>query len=155
MNSKFRNFTALLEPLYRRLMASPPVKVDALPRDIPTAGIYLFSERGRHLYVGRTNRMRQRLQEHSRPSSTSNSAPFAFTLARNSTGRRHASYRPDGARRQLEQDPGFRAAFTKAKQRVRRMDIRFVQEADPTRQALLELYVAIALETSYNDFDTH
>lgn len=86
MNRKFRNFVDLLEPLYRQLMAAPPVKVDALPHDMPTAGIYLFSERGRHLYVGRTNRMRQRLQEHSRHSSTSNSAPFAFTLARNTTG---------------------------------------------------------------------
>lgn len=155
MNGKFRNFIDLLEPLYRQLMAAPPVKVEALPPDMPTAGIYLFSERGQHLYVGRTNRMRARLQEHCRPSSTSNSAPFAFTLARNATGLRRATYLPDGSRRRLERDPKFRAAFTKAKQRVRRMDVRSVQEADPTRQALLELYAAIALGTRHNDFDTH
>jgi hypothetical protein len=155
MNPKFRNFVDLLEPLYRQLMAAPPTRVDQLPRDMPTAGIYVFSEHHRHLYVGRTNRMRRRLQEHSRPSSTSDSAPFAFTLARKNTGRRRASYVPDGSRRHLERDPRFRAAFIKAKERVRGMDVRFVQEGDPTRQALLELYVAIALGTPYNNFDTH
>ncbi len=155
MNSKFRNFIQLLEPLYRQLMTAPPVKIRALPANMPTAGIYLFSERGWHLYVGRTNRMRVRLQEHCRPSSTSDSAPFAFTLARKGTGLRRATYSPDGSRHQLERDPKFRAAFTKSKQRVRRMNVRFVQEADPTRQALLELYVAIALGTPHNDFDTH
>jgi len=35
------------------------------------------------------------------------------------------------------------------------MYVRFVREADPTRQALLGLYVAIELETPYNDFDNH
>jgi hypothetical protein len=32
-----------------------PVKRDALPADMPTCGVYLFSDRGRHLYVGRSN----------------------------------------------------------------------------------------------------
>ena len=35
------------------------------------------------------------------------------------------------------------------------MDLRFVDEADPIRQALLEIYVAVVLGTPYNDFDTH
>jgi hypothetical protein len=35
------------------------------------------------------------------------------------------------------------------------MDIRFVEEADPNRQALLEIYVTLCLEARYNDFDTH
>ena len=33
--------------------------------------------------------------------------------------------------------------------------IRFVEENDPVRQALLEIYAAVALKTPYNDFDTH
>jgi hypothetical protein len=35
------------------------------------------------------------------------------------------------------------------------MDLRFVEEWDPTRQALLEIYVSVFLRTKYNDFDTH
>jgi hypothetical protein len=35
------------------------------------------------------------------------------------------------------------------------MDIRNVDEDDPVSQALLEIYVATALGTPYNDFDTH
>lgn len=30
-----------------------------------------------------------------------------------------------------------------------------VEERDQLRQALLEIYVAVALETPFNDFDTH
>jgi len=35
------------------------------------------------------------------------------------------------------------------------MDVRYVEETDPLRQALLEIYVSIVLKTPYNDFDTH
>ena len=35
------------------------------------------------------------------------------------------------------------------------MDIRFVEETDAVRQALLEIYVALALGTTFNDFDNH
>ncbi len=155
MNERFKGYAEILEPLSRRLMRVPPARVASLPADMPRAGVYLFSDGPRHLYVGRTNRMRARLQEHGRPSSTHNSAPFAFMLARRATGRSKASYAAKGSRQSLERDPKFRTAFQRAKARVRRMDIRFVQERDPTRQALLELYVAIALGTPYNDFDTH
>ena len=35
------------------------------------------------------------------------------------------------------------------------MQVRYVQEADPLRQALLEIYAAVVLATPYNDFNTH
>ena len=35
------------------------------------------------------------------------------------------------------------------------MDVRFIEEADPVRQALLEMYVAVALETRHNNFKNH
>jgi hypothetical protein len=35
------------------------------------------------------------------------------------------------------------------------MNLRFVEENDPVRQALLEIYVAVTLNTPYNDFDNH
>jgi hypothetical protein len=35
------------------------------------------------------------------------------------------------------------------------MDYRYVEEADPVRQCLLEVYCAAVLATPYNDFDNH
>ncbi len=49
----------------------------------------------------------------------------------------------------------FKSAFDKAKERIALMDTRFVEESDPVRQALLEIYAATVLKTPYNDFDTH
>ncbi len=155
MNRQFKNYVELLEPLFRQLVDMTPVKVTDLPGNIPSAGIYLFSEHGKHLYVGRSNSLRRRLQTHSRPGSQQNQATFAFLLTRKKMGYRHASYTPTGSRKELVKDPEFKAAFDHAKARIRKMDIRFVGEGDPLRQALLELYVAIALGTPHNDFDTH
>ena len=123
-----------------------------LPKNIPSSGIYLFSEGASHLYVGRSKRLRDRLRYHS---SSAEDAPFAFKLAREQTGNTKPSYSSKGSRKKLLADLQFRAAFQLAKERIRRMQIRFVDEPDPIRQALLEIYVTISLEAPYNDFDTH
>lgn len=66
-----------------------------------------------------------------------------------------AAYSIAGSRRALIAEANFGEAFREAKARVRKMDLRFVEEADPTRQALLEIYASVVLRTRYNDFDTH
>jgi len=35
------------------------------------------------------------------------------------------------------------------------MDLRYVEESDPVRQTLLEVYIAVVLKTPYNDFNNH
>jgi len=52
-------------------------------------------------------------------------------------------------------DEVFRSAFDKAKDRIGKMRIRYVELADPVRQALFEVYVAIVLKTKHNDFANH
>ena len=99
--------------------------------------------------------MRRRLGRHSRPAATHRMAAFAFRLAREATGQLRATYKKEGSRSALMNDLGFRNAFDAAKARIRQMQVRFVEEADPVRQAVLEVYVAVALQTPYNDFDTH
>jgi hypothetical protein len=136
-------------------MAMSPVRYVSLPARMPERGIYLFSEGDRHLYVGRTNRIRRRLAGHCRPSSNHFSATFAFRIAREETGLLKASYSPTGSRAALVTDSDFGPAFVRAKSRLANMDLRFVEESDPVRQALLEIYVAVALNTHYNDFDNH
>ena len=81
-------------------------------------------------------------------------ATFAFRIARLETGIK-ASYKSEGSRDELEKDPIFGPAFVAAKARIRGMDLRFVEEQDPTRQALLEIYAATVLETPFNDFENH
>ncbi|HQU79350.1 MAG TPA: GIY-YIG nuclease family protein [Azonexus sp.] len=155
MHEVFRGFVESLEPSFQRLMEMEPVSVATLPREMPQAGIYLFSEGDEHLYVGRTNTIKMRLQNHCRPSSGHNSATFAFRLARQITGMTQATYTADGSRGHLETIPEFSRAFTAQKQRVRNMDVRFVSEPESMHQALLEMYVAVSLGTPHNDFDNH
>jgi len=123
---------------------------------MPASGVYLFTENGRHLYVGRSNMLRKRHARHCLPGATHRQAAFAFQLAREATGRTKASYKVgDDSRVGLMLDATFSAAFTAAKERIRAMDYRYVEETDQNRQALLEIYCAVVLSTPYNDFGTH
>lgn len=153
MNRKFQKVVRSLEPQFRTLMRQEPVRLDALPRRMPRRGIYLLSEGRRHLYVGRSDRLRLRLQSHC--SGSPYSASFAFLIARRKTGQRKATYKFKGSRADLMNNPTFNSAFSAATDRIKRMDIRYVREANPRRQALLEIYAATALNTRYNDFETH
>jgi len=122
-------------------------------RNAPVGGVYLFTEDSRHLYVGRTKRkISKRIRSHI---STAKDCPFAFRLAREAVGKTQASYTGEDTRTKLLQDSAFALAYAAAKGRIRLMDVRWVGEADPVRQALLEIYVSVALWTPYNDFDTH
>ena len=152
MNNVFRQHVEQLHKRFEALMRLQPVTLADLPKAVPRSGIYLFSEGPSHLYVGRSKRLRERLRYHC---GSAKDAPFAFKLAREATGNTKASYSTQGSRVQLPATPAFQDAFQAAKDRIRQMDIRFVEEADPNRQALLEIYATISLGTPYNDFDTH
>jgi hypothetical protein len=155
MDGHFLETIRTLEPSFQRLLAMTPVTPVTLPRSMPKSGIYLFSENGRDLYVGRTRNIRARIAGHSRPGAKHGTAAFAFQLAREATGNLAATYKKKGSRADLMESPEFRLAFDEAKKRIRAMELRFVEEDDPIRQAVLEIYVAVSLKTPYNDFDTH
>lgn len=138
------------------LLHAPPISDARFVGLRPKQGIYLFSENGRHLYIGRSNRIRSRYGDHTNPSSGNNKAAFAMKLARESTGRTQASYQPnDDSRDGLMSNSAFETAFNEAKARIRRMQFRWIDEPAATTQCLLEVYCAEALATPYNDFDTH
>ncbi len=54
-----------------------------------------------------------------------------------------------------EKDPTFKGAFERAKKRISQMNVRILEERDPIRQYLLEIFVAMSAGGKYNDFDTH
>ena len=155
MNENFRQHIESLQASFESLINSQPFVFEKMPSELSGPGIYLFSEGENHLYVGRTNSLKKRLQQHCRPSSSHNSCPFAFRLAREARNVPKATYKTEGSRAHLLEDPAFAQAFTDAKARLRRMDIRVVGESTPLRQALLEMYAAVSLNTPYNDFDNH
>lgn len=153
--TKFAKLVESLQPSFERLLAMGPVSTGTLPRDMPISGIYLLSEGNNHLYVGRSNRLRSRINRHGTRYSKHNVASFAFRIARVETGNSAATYKAEGSRTSLALDPDFAQAFNDAKERVCGMDVRYVEEPDQLRQALLEMYVHVVLETPFNDFATH
>lgn len=152
MNKKFLALTNSLSNKYEVLISMKPVTVDNLPSNSPNGGIYLFTENGQNMYAGRTRRkINKRLQDHV---SGAKDCPFAWRLAREKTGKQ-AAYKTKGSRTELLKDPDFRAEYESAKQRIRKMQIRYVGEDNPLKQALLEIYAAVVSGTLHNDFDTH
>ncbi len=151
---QFEEVIAKMPGLLERLRSSPALGRDSLG-GIPQRGIYALYENEAAMYVGRSNRLSQRLLEHGRPSSLHNSATFAFLLAEEETERRGLSF-PPMPRKSLQIHPRFRRIFRQARERVSRMQVRIVEVADPIEQTVFEVYAALALRTTrYNHFENH
>lgn len=150
----FDEHVSRLPDLLRKLLACQPYRYDNLPRGLPSAGVYLFSEGTNYLYAGRTSRLRQRLANHCTESSGVNTAAFATLLARQATGI-VATYQAGEGRNRLLDNPSFAAAFREAKAKLRALDIRYVAIEDPIDQALFEIYASLTLPTAYNTFHNH
>ena len=153
VKSLFRRAIKQIEYKYDDLMNTQPFKLCEAPKALPQKGIYFLSEKGAGLYVGRSNNIRKRLGYHTR--CNHNQATFAFLLAREKTGMVKPTYKKEGSRAQLLKNPVFLAAFSQSCNRVKNMEVRVVEETDPTQQALLEIYVAYVSKAKYNSFDNH
>ena len=152
MNDKFDEMIDQLPLLLNQLVNSPSKNRDTLGV-LPQKGIYVFYENECPIYVGRSNRIKERLLEHSRPSSTHTSATFAFNLAKKAAIEKEIDVN-NKARVHLENDSVFSSLYFEAKERVSRMSIKVIQIDDPIIQTIFEVYVSVKLDT-LNDFDTH
>lgn len=153
IDDKFFGLLSSLDSKFNQLIEMIPQKSNDLPNNTPKGGVYLFSEQEKHLYCGRTKRIiKDRIKNHY---STGKDCPFAWRLAREETGNVKASYFGDKTRLKLLEDENFGSIYKKSKKRIKNMDVRYVEENDPLKQALLEIYVSVVLNTPYNDFDTH
>jgi hypothetical protein len=151
MDKNFKKMADSLHANYCSLMNMGLIIASQIPSNTPKGGVYLFSEQGINLYAGRTKRkISQRVRGHF---SRAGDCPFAWLLAREKTGKR-ATYKKEGSRKELLKDTDFKKVYENAKIRIKNMQVRYVGEPDTTRQALLEIYVAIAAKAKYNDFDT-
>lgn len=122
--------------------------------EVPKSGIYVFYENDKPIYVGRTNRMRQRIKQHGQQSSTQTSATFAFNLAL--VDAKDKGINTNIPRYKLEKEPDFAKLFFDAKYRVSKMSVRCIGIDDQIKQTLFEVYAVLELGTTkYNDFTTH
>lgn len=152
MNDHFNNIIAKMQPLLDQLLASPHLSRTEL-QDVPEKGVYLFYENGSAIYVGRSRRLKERLREHGQPSSRHNSATFAFKLA--TAAATQAGILLQGRNRtEIENHSAFSDLYREAKNRVAAMKVQVVKIEDPIEQTIFEVYAALALHTTYNDFDT-
>jgi hypothetical protein len=156
MDEKFREHIESLDEKYQNLMNMAPLTIGGLEGPGPTGGVYLFSEGKKHIYAGRTKRsIHERLKEHV---GKSRDCPLAKRITRKKTDKKKRS---DGTWDALFKDKNlypsgenFEEIYEESKNRIKRMDVRYVEETDPIKQALLEIYVAVVENTEYNDFTT-
>ena len=154
MREEFKKkFIDQLDAKFEQLLAMAPVTAETIPSTAPVGGVYLFGTLEKPLYVGRTKQsFAKRIIGHV---DNSPDSPFAFRLARERTPYIGQPYTKLGSRKKLLDNEEFQGEFSRAKVEIRKMELRWVHEPEPTRQALLEIYAATVLQTPYNDFDTH
>jgi len=149
----FGDAVAGMERLLVELLAAP-VAPRAEHSCIPTvAGVYLFSDR-EPVYVGQTRNLKARLRNHTGAKATENQASFAFLVGK--VDAEAAGIDLNRTRKALEADPDFNEHFRKAKERVAKMNVRWIELDDPVERTLFEMYAALALDTvAFNSFETH
>lgn len=121
-------------------------------------GIYIFYENNKAIYVGRSNRIKKRLQEHGNAISTHYSASFAFILAKHEAKEMNILKHDIGknkTRAELEKDVQFNPLFINQKKRVADMQFRVIGINDANFQAIFEIYASMKLDTLHNTFDNH
>ena len=152
MNNKFKEIIDQFPELMQQLVNSP-LKLQSNLGDIPNKGIYVFYENEKPIYVGRSNRMKNRIKEHGWKSSQNNKAPFAFNLAKKIANEEDMDI--NKTRDELDKDSTFSNLFSKQKEGVSEMKVRVIEINDPIIQTIFEVYVSMEFNTEYNDFDTH
>ena len=158
-DAAWEQLVAKLEPLLRKLLAAQAARLHAHKPPIPQEpGLYLFEEDGRQLYIGQARKLRTRLTDHFEPSSGPYKADFAFLLARRPDPDRPAPapvLTRASVSRKRRLGSSRRESLSEAKERVRRMQIRYLVEPDPELRTVFEVYATLKLNLPYNNFETH
>lgn len=142
----------LFKDLYEEFEKSSPVKKDNLPK---YRGIYVFYQNGQPIYVGRANNIRNRIQWHTRKSSGSESASFAFNLAKMEFEKQDSASKKKRA--ELMAISEFKDIFDNHKLKLSECEIKCVEIENDILQTMFEPYLALKLGTYpiNNTFENH
>ena len=147
----FDDLVGKLEPLLEELWDAP-----AAPRSehskIPAApGVYLFTRNDEPVNVGQAPDLRRRLAEQCRPSSGHTKATLAFEIAKRAADREGIAV--DGPPSRLATSDDFSPYFTRAKEAVAGLPVRFLEVESRELRALFEVYGSLALGTTESASD--
>lgn len=130
-----------------QLGAAAPIRADDCPGVPKKPGLYMFTDDGRVMWVGKAKDLRQRIEHHThyhhkgRHRTTS---LLASTLANNMAARATGRRKDAG-------DPSFRKAVLAAAVRIReRMEVRWLLVADPATRSVCERAAIQQYRPKYN-----
>lgn len=153
MEPEFKKIIDAVAANYEQCKSCHAFTLKKPPPHLPQRGIYILCEGETVLYVGRSNRIKQRLRDHICNSHFK--ATFAFLLAREATGNLKPSYKKEGSRAHLLKGEKFQQCFNAAREKISKMNVLVLEEVNPTKQALLEIYAATVTNAPYSAFDNH
>ena len=152
---KFDDVYNKMPGLLKALKSSKPVRSGGIWKkekaDIPKRGVYVFYEKRKAMYVGRSNNLPARIDGHGAASGTQYGATFAFKLLKEKVGDKNCQGK---TRKDIQEE--FTNEYTTQRERVRKMDVKVVEVSDQVEQAIFEIYTILALDTTpkYNEFRT-
>ena len=159
-----------LPVMLETLLAGEAYNLEQRPPD-NQRGVYLFTERGRHLYTGRTGitarsrerggppitSFRHRFDQHTQRGRPPGAAAFANRVMQALARRRGIEIPPDWWSQRTGHGAEAFDLFCEAKKRIGAMDCRVVAFDDDIkgiRSTIAEVYVHTQLATPFNDFST-
>ena len=161
----FRELAEVVLPAYmtelRNSMATPRPMLDFAQkgvgvrallrqagREADFPGCYVMLDSGHPFYVGISRKVFTRLRQHVL-ADTHNSATLAYRMAAQWTG--HSMQRSEAMA-----DPDFKREFDRAREKIRSLDVAYVEIDNPLVLHVFEPYAALELGTGeWNTFETH
>ncbi len=141
----FEDLVGKLEPLLAELWDAPAAPRGEHERIPAAAGIYLFTRHDEPVHVGQAPDLRRRLAEQCRPSSGHTKATLAFEIAKRAA--RKEGIDVDGPPARLATSDEFSPYFTRAKEAVAELPVRYVEVESRELRALFEVYGSMVLGT--------
>lgn len=143
---------AMEKPHKAEEFAKPGVGPVAIARTVGRSadfsGCYVMLETSKPVYVGISRSVLSRLRQHVTGKSHFDASLVYAVAQRNMPTKGHRS--------KVMEQASFQAAFTKAQDYLRGLDVAFIEIQNPLELYLFEAYAAIELDTSnWNTFRTH
>jgi hypothetical protein len=149
--AEFEALVGRLEPLLEELWGAPAAPRSDHGRIPAKPGVYLFTRNDEPVHVGQAPDLRRRLAEQCRPSSGHTKATLAFEIAKRAAAREGVSV--DGPPARLATSDDFSPFFTRAKEAVADLPVRYLEVESRELRTLFEVYGSLALGTTESASD--